>query len=61
MHLQFAFVPKVEKSKSKEYRLNVKGERFKGDLRGNSFHTDGGGNVEHAARGRCGSGYNFNV
>lgn len=42
--------PREGESKSGGHKFKMREERFKGDSRGNFFHTEDGGYVERAAR-----------
>ena len=47
----------MEESITRGHRFKVQGARFKGDVRGKLFYTEGGGCLELAAGGSIGSRY----
>ena len=52
---------RVEKSSTRGYRLKVRGEKFRRDVRGKVFYTEGGECLEHAAQGAVGSRYDSGI
>ena len=55
------FFPRVEKSSTRGHRFKVRGEKFRGDMRGKFLYTEGGECLERAARGGGGSRYNSGI
>ena len=53
-----SFFPRVEESITRGHRFKVRGARFKGDVQGKYFYTEGSGCLELAAGGGSGSRYN---
>jgi len=47
--------PRVEESITRRHGFKVRGARFKGEVRGKFFYTEGGGCLELAASGSSGS------